>query len=424
MFKYLRKISLGNWILISMILGILTGLFLNFYVEDPFIKNFILMDNVFYLGGDLFIRLMKMFVVPLVFCSIIMSLASVSDIRKLGTIGVRSILFFIFTNLIAVFIALVLGTVINPGVGLNMPTSELMVNSTSSMTLTDIILNIFPENPLQALTNGEMLPIIFFAILFGFILIKLKDETRTVYNLFDELNHLMMKLTDVLMKIAPIGIFCLMAETFGAIGFESILPLAKLIGCIILVMAIQIFVVYPIIFVIFTKANPLKFYRKFMPAMFFAFSSSSSCASIPLSMENLDEMGVSHDISLFTIPLGISLNKNGYSIFFSVCVLFAAQAYGIDFDVFALLTVIITILLISVSTPSVAMGGIFTLTMIFNIVGLPIAVIALIMGIYNIIDMFISATNIAGNGICTSIVAYQYKSFDMDTFNEKKKLDN
>ena len=421
MLNYLRKISLGNWILIAMILGVLTGLFLNFHVENHFIKNFILMDNVFYLGGDLFIRLMKMLVVPLVFCSIIMSIASVSDIRKLGTIGARSILFFMFTNIFSILLALVLGAIIKPGAGLTIPTSQIMSNSTTSMTLTDTILNIFPENPFNALTNGEMLPIILFGILIGFILIKLKDETSTVYSLFDELNHIVMKMTNLIMKIAPIGVFCMMARTFGTLGVESVLPLTKFIGCIILVIAIQIFVLYPIIFLIFTRANPLKFYRKFWPAMFFAFSSSSSNAPIPLSMEKLDEMGISHDVSLFTIPLGSSLNKSGSAVFFSVGVLFAAQAYGIDFGTTALLTLVVTILMGTISSPTVPMASVFTLSMILNIIGLPIAVIDLITGIYAIIGMFNALSNLTGNGICTSIVAYQYKSFDMDTFNEKKK---
>jgi len=168
MFNYLRKLSLGNWILIAMILGTLTGLFLNFYVKNPFIKNFILMDNVFYVGGELFIRLMKMLVVPLVFCSIVMSLASITDIRKLGTVGAKSIGFFMLTNIISIVIALVIGTIIRPGEGLNITASEAASNSVS-MTLTDIILNIFPENPLNALTNGEMLPIIFFGVLLGYI---------------------------------------------------------------------------------------------------------------------------------------------------------------------------------------------------------------------------------------------------------------
>ena len=415
----LRKLSLGNWILISMFLGILTGLFLNVYVNDPFIKDFILMDNLFYLGGDIFIRLMKMLIVPLVFCSIIMSLASISDIRKLGTIGARSIVFFMFTNIISIAIALIIGTIIRPGVGLNILASGSMSNSIS-MTLTDIILEIFPENPLNALTNGEMLPIIFFGVLIGFILIKLKDETSTLYNLFDELNHLMMKLIGVIMKIAPIGIFCMMARTFGSIGFESILPLTVFIGCIILVTTIQILVVYPIIFVIFTKANPLKFYRKFLPTMFFAFSSASSSAPIPLAIEKLDQMGVSHGISLFTIPLGTSLNKSGSAVFFSVGFLFTAQAYGIDFATTALLTAIIIILMATISTPTVPMASVFTLSMILSMVGLPIAVIDMITGIYSIIGMFNALSNITGNGICTSIVAYQYKSFDMNKFNEKE----
>ena len=348
----LRKLSLGNWILISMFLGILTGLFLNVYVDNHFIKDFILMNNVFYLGGDLFIKLMKMLVVPLVFCSIIMSLASITDIRKLATIGARSIAFFMFTTIISIVLSLIMATIIRPGVGLNIPASESVSNSTS-MTLSNLILNIFPENPLNALTNGEMLPIILFGVLVGFILIKLKDETPTAYKIFDELNNLMMKLIGIIMKIAPIGIFCMMARTFGSLGFESILPLAIFIGCIILVTLMQIFMIYPIIFVIFTKANPFKFYRKFLPAMFFAFSSASSSAPIPLSIEKLKQMGVSPNISLFTIPLGSSLNKSGSAVFFSVGFLFTAQAYGIDFGATALLTAIIIILMATISSPSV-----------------------------------------------------------------------
>jgi Na+/H+-dicarboxylate symporter len=179
-------------------------------------------------------------------------------------------------------------------------------------------------------------------------------------------------------------------------------------------------VFYPIIFIIFTKANPLKFYRKFLPAMFFAFSSASSSAPIPLAIEKLEEMGVSHGISLFTIPLGTSLNKSGSAVFFSVGFLFTAQAYGIDFGTTALLTAIIIILMATISTPTVPMASVFTLSMILTMVGLPIAVIDMIMGIYSIIGMFNALSNIAGNGVCTSIVAYQYKSFDMDTFNEKE----
>ena len=418
----LRKLSLGNWILISMFLGILTGLFLNVYVDNHFIKDFILMNNVFYLGGDLFIKLMKMLVVPLVFCSIIMSLASITDIRKLATIGARSIAFFMFTTIISIVLSLIMATIIRPGVGLNIPASESVSNSTS-MTLSNLILNIFPENPLNALTNGEMLPIILFGVLIGFILIKLKDETPTVYKVFDELNNIMMKLIGIIMKIAPIGIFCMMARTFGSLGFESILPLAIFIECIILVTLMQIFMIYPIIFVIFTKANPFKFYRKFLPAMFFAFSSASSSAPIPLSIEKLEQMGISHNISLFTIPLGSSLNKSGSAVFFSVGFLFTAQAYGIDFGATALLTAIIIILMATISSPSVPMASVFTLSMILSMVGLPIAVIDLITGIYSIIGMFNALSNITCNGVCTSAVAYNYNSFDKDIFNDKKKDD-
>ena len=421
MLDKLKKISLGNWILIGMLLGLIAGLILNFYVNDPFIKDVILMDNVFYFGGNAFIRLMKMLVVPLVFFSIVVGVASISDIRKIGKIGGTTILIYLLTTALAVTIALGIGIMLKPGVGLDMSHLAGAANMTAAQSASDTLLNFIPENPLNALANGDMIPIIIFGLLIGYILAKLREETQVVNDFFTQCNRIMMEMTAVVMKFAPIGVFCLMAKTFGSLGFDAIIPLGKYVGCVILALAIQTFVVYPSLLVIFTRLNPVRFFRKFMSVMFFAFSSSTSNATIPLNINKLEDMGVSRDVSSFTIPLGATINMDGTSIMQGVAVMFAAQAYGIDLGTSALLTVIFTAVMASIGTAGVPSVGLVTLTMVFNSVGLPVQAIGVIFGIDHILDMFRTAVNVTGDAICTMIVSLRNNSMDKDVFNDKKE---
>ena len=225
-------------------------------------------------------------------------------------------------------------------------------------------------------------------------------------------------MTDIVMKFAPVGIFCMMARTFGTMGFESILPMSKFIFSILVEIVILIFVVYPILLTVFMRINPLKFYKKYLPVMFFAFSSTSSNASIPLNIDTLERIGVSKDVSSFTIPLGTVINQNGAPVIFGTGIMFASQIYGIDFGISTLLIIAFTIFMASLSTPSVPMAGIFSLTVIFNSIGLPVNVIDLIMGMFSIIDMFVTLANVTGNGICTAIIAFFNDSFDVNKFND------
>ena len=417
----LKKISLGNWMFISMILGVIVGLFLNLYVHDSFIKDFILMDNVFYLGGNIFIRLMKMLVVPLVFCSIVVGMSSIRDIRKIAMIGGRTVLLYLATSIIGIFIAFAISLFFKPGLGMNMATVTQTSNVTLNQTVTDLVLNIIPDNPLNALASSEMLPVIIFGVIMGFILVKLMKNTPTLNNLFKETNKAMISMTGVVVKFAPIGIFCLTARTFGTLGFESIPPLTKFIICVLLGLAIQIFIVYPVMLVIFTKLNPWKFYRKFNSVIFFAFATLSSNATIPLSMNKLEDMGVSRDISSFTVPLGATINKNGTIIMQSVAVMFAAQSIGMDLGTSAILTVILTTIIGSSSAPSVPYSGLATLTLIFTSIGLPVEIIGVLVSIDHILDTFRTAVNIIGDAICTIIVGIKHESFDADVFNDKKE---
>ena len=420
MLSRLKKISLGNWILIGMLLGLIVGLLLNFYVTDPFIKDIVLMNNVFYLGGNLFIKLMKMLVVPLVFFSIVVGVASISDIRTIGSIGGTTILIYLITTALAVTIALIIGMYIQPGAGLHMSELGGTSNLTMNQTMTDTILNLIPDNPFSSLATGDMLPVIIFGLLIGIILAKLREETETFNKIFTEGNKIMMEMTSIVMKFAPIGVFCLMAKTFGGLGFDGMLPLGKYVVCVLIGLAIQGFVVYPSLLAIFTRLNPIKFFKRFFSVMFFAFSSSTSNATIPLNMEKLHEMGVSRDVSSFTIPLGATINMDGTSIMQGVAVMFAAQAYGIDLGTSALLTVIFTAVMASVGTAGIPSVGLVTLTMVFNSVGLPVQAIGVIFGIDHILDMFRTAINVTGDAICTIIVSFRNKAIDLDIYNGKK----
>ena len=422
MISKLKKISLGNWMLIGMILGLLVGLILNFYVSDPFIKNIILIDNVFYLGGTGFIKLMKMLVVPLVFFSIVVGVASISDIKKIGTIGGRTILIYLVTTALAVTIALIIASMIKPGAGLNM-VGLAKSNVTTNVTVTDTVLNMIPDNPFNALANGDMLPVIIFGLLVGIILAKLREETQLVNDFFTQGNRIMMEMTRIVMKFAPIGIFCLMAKTFASLGFEGLMPLAKYVGCVLLGLAIQAFIVYPSLLVVLTRLNPIKFFKKFVSVMFFAFSSSTSNATIPLNLEKLSELGVSREVSSFTIPLGATINMDGTAIMQGCAVMFAAQAYGMDLGLTALLTVVFTAVMASIGTAGVPSVGLITLNMVFNSVGLPVDAIGIIMGIDHLLDMFRTAVNVTGDAICTIIVSFKNKSIDLDLFNGKKAPD-
>ena len=423
MFYRLKKISLSNWILIGMILGLIVGLFLNLFVNNTFIKNYILIDNVFYLGGNIFIRLMKMILVPLVFCSIVVGVTSISKIREIFITGGRIILLYLATSFIGIFIGFAISSFFKPGVGVNMATIGTTSNATFNQTMADLVLDIIPENPLNALANSDLLSIIIVGLIIGFILVKYTEQSPTVTKIFKETNKIMINMTDIVIKFAPIGIFCLMAYTFGSLEFENIFLLSKFIGCVFLGLAIQLFLVYPFMLIIFTKVNPLRFYKKFLSVFFFAFATLSSNATIPLNIEELEEMGVPRDISSFTVPLGSTINKNGTIIMQSATVMFAAQYIGMDLGISVILTAIFTILIASSSTSSVPLSGLVSLTMVFSVIGLPVEIIGALVSIDCILDTCRTAVNVTGDAICTIIVSCKNKSFDKDVFNDKKEHD-
>ena len=420
--KEKKKISLTSMIFIALIAGAITGMVLHYLVPDSSVKNDVIVEGVLYVLGQGFIRLMKMLVVPLVFCSLVCGSMAIGDTKKLGNVGGKTLAFYLVTTAVAVAVALGIGTLLRPGIGLDM--SKIQVNASDietmeSTSLVQTILNIIPDNPIKSLASGEMLQIIVFALIIGVILAKLGERAETVSNFISQFNDIMMEMTMMVMSLAPIGVFSLIARTFATIGFSAFVPLAKYMIAVLIALAIQCFGVYQILLKLFTGLNPVKFIRKFFPVMAFAFSTATSNATIPLSIDTLHKkMGVSKKISSFTIPLGATINMDGTSIMQGVAVMFAAQAFGIHLTPMDYVTVIGTATLASIGTAGIPSVGLVTLTMVFNSVGLPVEAIGIIMGIDRILDMARTAVNITGDAVCTTIVACQNGAVDKEVFNK------
>lgn len=420
--KERKPMGLSTKIFMALIVGALLGVGIHYFMPSGYLRDTIIIEGVFYVVGQGFIRLMQMLVVPLVFCSLICGSMAIGDTKTLGKVGIKTVLFYLFTTAVAVVIALATAYVINPGIGLDMDavqTSEVTATATDT-SLVDTLLNIIPKNPVSSMASGDMLPIIVFALFVGIMLAKLGSKASTVANFFSEFNDVMMEMTMAVMKIAPIGVFCLIARTFANLGFSAFKPMIKYMGSVTISLFIQCFVIYQILLFVFTRLNPMKFIKKFAPVMGFAFSTATSNATIPMSIDTLHKkMGVSKQISSFTIPLGATVNMDGTSIMQGVAVVFIAQAYGIDLTPANLATVVVTATLASIGTAGVPSVGLVTLSMVLASVGLPVEGIALIMGIDRILDMMRTAVNITGDAVCTTIIAEQEKALNREVFNEE-----
>lgn len=416
-----KKLSLTSKIFIGLIAGVICGVIFNLFVPTSYVRDTIIIDGICYVIGNGFIKLMKMLVVPLVFCSLVCGASAIGDTKTLGKVGGKTIAFYLATTAIAVTVAISVAALIKPGIGLNMNLIEAEnVTVAEKTSAVDTLLDIIPDNPFSSLANGNMLQVIVFALIVGILLAKMGERAELVANFFSQFNDLMMEMTNLVMSFAPIGVFFMLTRTFANLGFDAFIPLLKYMGSVVLGLGVQCFVVYMILLFVFTRLNPFKFIKKFFPVMAFAFSTSTSNATIPLNIETLEEkIGVSRKVSSFTIPLGATINMDGTSIMQGVAVVFAAQAYGINLGISGYLTVIATATLASIGTAGIPSVGLVTLTMVFSAVGLPVEAITLIMGIDRILDMLRTAVNVTGDAVCTTVVAYQNKDVDKEVFARK-----
>lgn len=416
-----KKMGLSTKIFLALLSGAVFGVLIHYFVPASYFRDTLLINGILYVLGNGFIRLMQMLVVPLVFCSLVCGAMAIGDTKTLGKVGVKTLIFYLVTTAVAICLALGVASLISPGVGMNVTVEDTtVVTETANVNFAETLLNIIPKNIFTSLAEGEMLPVIVFALFVGIILAMLGNKVSTVSNFFSQFNDIMMEMTMIVMKVAPVGVFCLIAKTFAGIGFDAFVPMLKYMGSVILALALQCFVIYQVLLFLFTRLNPLKFIKKFFPVMAFAFSTSTSNATIPLSIDTLyKKIGVSKQISSFTIPLGATINMDGTSIMQGVAVVFIAQAYGIPLTPAAIATVIVTATIASIGTAGVPSVGLVTLSMVLSSVGLPTEGIALIMGIDRILDMLRTAVNITGDAVCTTVVANQEGALNREVFQKE-----
>ncbi|EGT3625182.1 dicarboxylate/amino acid:cation symporter [Morganella morganii] len=405
--SYWMSVPLWLQILVGMVLGITVGVVLG---EQATVLKPI---------GTLFVNIIKMLIVPLVFCSLIVGVTSMEDTVKMGRIGFKSFTFYLCTTAIAISIGLAVGYVIQPGAGLDLPlpsgVSDVAKEVPSVMqTLIDIV----PTNPIAALANGQILQVIVFAVALGIALVLIGDHGKPAIKVFESLAEAMYKLTDMVMKLAPYGVFGLMAWVAGAYGIEMLLPLLKVIVAVYVGCIIHVLGFYSIVLSMFSKLNPLHFFKGISNAMAVAFTTSSSAGTLPASMKCASEyLGVNKKISSFVLPLGTTINMDGTALYQGVTALFVAQAFGIDLTWVDYLTIILTATLASIGTAGVPGAGLVMLTLVLSTVGLPLEGVALIAGIDRILDMARTVVNVSGDLVATTVIAKSEDELDMEHYN-------
>ncbi|MFC0187777.1 dicarboxylate/amino acid:cation symporter [Fictibacillus aquaticus] len=395
--------KLSSKILIALALGVVAGLVLNLAAPSifPEADKYVLKPV-----GTIFLNLIKMLVVPIVFFSIVLGTAGLGDPKKLGRIGAKTLGYFLGTTTLAIIIAMVLALVFKPGEVGTFDTSGADFKAEKAPPVSETLLNIIPVNPIQAMTEGNMLQIIAFSIFVGFALTMLGSKTKGLYNLIDQGNELMMYLVNLVMKFAPYGAFALIASAVGGQGIPALKAMGLYMGIVIAALLLHSIITYGGSVALFAKKNPIWFFKGFSPAMSVAFSTSSSNATLPISMKTAQEnLDVPEPISGFVQPLGATVNMDGTAIMQGVATIFIAQVYGVDLSIGEMLTVVLTAVLASIGTAGVPGVGLIMLAMVLNSVGLPVEGIALILGVDRLLDMMRTAVNITGDAACAVIVA-------------------
>lgn len=395
--------KLARNIVIALIAGVIVGLILNLLAPGLFSKA----DTFLFKPlGTIFLNLMKMLVVPVVFISIALGTIGIGDPKKLGRIGGKTIGFFLITTAIALVIALSLGLIFKPGANGNFETSSAGYVAQEAPPIAETLLGIIPTNPVTAMSEGNMLQIIFFAAMVGFGIAMLGKKVGRVKTLFEQVNELIMYLITFVMKFAPYGAFGLIASAVGNQGVDALRAMGMYMSVVLGGLLIHSIIVYGGAVALLGKRNPIWFFKNFFPAQVVAFSTASSAATLPISLKTAQEkLKVPESISSFTQSLGATINMDGTAIMQGAAVIFIAQAYGIDLSMGQLLTVVLTAVLASIGTAAVPGAGLIMLAMVLTSVGLPVEGIALVLGVDRLLDMVRTAVNITGDAACAVVVS-------------------
>ncbi|HGF7191496.1 dicarboxylate/amino acid:cation symporter [Vibrio cholerae] len=415
-----KPLSLTAKVILGMVAGILTGFAIRaLFAGNGFVDAYIV-NGLFDVGGKIFIASLKMLVVPLVFVSLVCGTSSLKDLSTLGRMGSKTLGFYLATTAIAITLALTMGSLFQPGAGADL-TAASNFTSAEAPSLGKVIVDMFPTNPISAMAQGNTLQIIIFAVLFGVAISAAGKPGERIAQVFSDLNEVIMKLVAMLMHLAPYGVFFLMAKLFTGLGLGAILNLAEYVVVLASTLLLHAFVIYGLMLKTFAGLNPMVFFRKMEDAIMFAFSTASSNATIPVTMETVkNRLGVDNKVASFTVPLGATVNMDGTAIMQGVATAFIAQAFNIELTMTDYLMVILTATLASVGTAGVPGVGLVMLAMVLNQVGLPLEGIALIMGVDRLLDMIRTAVNITGDACVSCIVAKSENAFDEARFADPK----
>lgn len=396
------KIALPLQIVIAMILGVLFGIFGHDYIE--------------YVSwaGEIFLRFLKMIVIPIVFSSMIVGVASLGNQGGLGRIAGKTFAFYVSTTVIATFIGLILVNILQPGVGstlISQTDGAAQVATAEKVSLGQQVINIVPSNIFESLTDGNLLSIIFFAILFGYFVTQVGDKSRTIIvDFFQSVFDVIMKITLAVIKLAPYGVFSIVAKMIAqqAGDMDKLMEVAQSLGMFVLIVwigcMIQFFVILPASVFFVGKENPWKHMKKMSTAILTAFSTCSSGAALPISLKDSQEKcGISNKIASFTLPLGATVNMNGTALYEGVAVIFIAQVYGIDLSIMEQIIILVTVLFSAIGTASIPMAGLVMLSVAITVAGLPLEGIGLVLAVEQLCDMPRTATNSYGD-MCGAVV--------------------
>ncbi|REG85051.1 dicarboxylate/amino acid:cation symporter [Marinomonas pollencensis] len=402
------KMPLWQKIFIGMGLGVLAGVFLG--PDAEFLKPI----------GTLFVNAIKMLIVPLIFCSLVVGVTSMEDSRKMGRIGAKSVVLYLGTTAVAITIGLVFGSVFAPGMGLNMVANETSTVVKEAPTLVQTFLNLIPKNPVNALAAGNILQIIVFALGLGIALNLCGEKAKPAVAVFESLAEAMYKLTELVMKLAPYGVFGLMAWVSGKYGIEVLLPLIKVIAVVYLGCVVHVIVVYAGLIGTIGRLNPVRYLKALLNPAAVAFTTTSSSGTLPATIKaSREELGVSKGVASFVLPLGATINMDGTALYQGVCALFIAQAFGIDLDMADYLLIIMTSTLASIGTAGVPGAGLIMLSLVLTTVGLPIEGLAIVAGIDRILDMARTSVNVCGDLMVSALVGKSENELDESIYNKE-----
>ena len=412
------RAALTRNILIAMVSGLVLGSII--HAADLAADNPLLVygvNGIVDVGGKAFVASLKLLVVPLVFFSLACGASNLSDGSSIGRIGLKTIGLYLMTTAIAITLALSVANLVNPGLGLSLETETTFV-AKESPPLKEVIIALVPTNPVKAMAEGNMLQVIVFAILVGVAIARCGPAGERVRASLVDWNEVIMRLILMLMLIAPFGVFCLMLTLFSNMGFTAIADLFKYFMTVAGVLVLHFLLTYSMMVRFVAGLNPIKFYRNFLPVMAYAFSTSSSNATLPVTLETVEHrLGVKNEVASFTVPLGATINMDGTAIMQGVATVFIAQAYNIDIGMTGYLMVVMTATLASIGTAGVPGVGLITLALVLQQVGLPVEGIALIIGVDRLLDMMRTAVNVSGDAAVATIVAKSEGKFSREVFD-------